>query len=328
MQHLPTAIADLALILGTAGLVILLFKKLHQPVVLGYLVAGFLVGPKTHFFPNISGSEGVHLWAEIGVIFLLFALGLEFSFKKLFRVGGVASLTALFKMIFMIGCGFVTGRLLGWNVMDSLFLGGLLSISSTSIVARTLEELGLKNRRFATVALGILVIEDLVAVLLLVLLTTVAMTREFAGMEMLYSILKLAFFLAIWFVTGIFLLPSFFKYSQKILNEETLLVVAVSLCLLMVVFASAVGFSSALGAFIMGSILAETIEGERIHHLINPIKDLFSAVFFISVGMLIDPDVLREHWQLVLLLSTVVIIGKPLAITTGAVLTGQTLRSA
>lgn len=327
MQHLPVAITDLALILGTAGFVTLLFKKLNQPIVLGYLVAGFLVGPKNSLFPTVSGDEGVQLWADIGVIFLLFALGLEFSFKKLLRVGGSSSLSATFEVSCMILFGFLTGKLLGWNFMDSLFLGGILSISSTSIVVRTLEELGFKNRRFVSVLLGILVIEDLVAVLLLVLLTTVAVTRNFAGLEMLFSSLKLVFFLSLWFVTGIFILPSFLQKAQKILNEETILVVAVGLCLLMVVFANNVGFSSALGAFITGSVLAETVEGERIHHLITPLKNLFSAVFFISVGMLIDPHVLREHWQLILLLSSVVIIGKTLAVTTGAVLSGQTLRS-
>ncbi len=327
MQHLPTAITDLALILGTAGFVTLLFKKLKQPVVLGYLVAGFLVGPRTSTFPSISGSEGVQLWADIGVIFLLFALGLEFSFKKLLRVGGASSVAALFEVSSMILFGFFTGKLLGWSFMDSLFLGGILSISSTSIVVRTLEELGFKNRRFVSGLFGILVIEDLVAVLLLVLLTTVAVTRNFAGMEMLFSSLKLAFFLSLWFITGIFLLPSFLKKAQKLLNEETILVVAVGLCLLMVVFANNVGFSSALGAFITGSVLAETIEGERIYHLITPLKNLFSAVFFVSVGMLIDPLVLQEHWKLILLLSAVVIVGKTVAVTIGAVLSGQTLKS-
>lgn len=327
MQHLPTAITDLALILATAGFVTLLFKKLNQPIVLGYLVAGFIVGPKTTMLPSISGSEGVQLWADIGVIFLLFALGLEFSFKKLLRVGGASSVAALFEVSCMILFGFTTGHLLGWNFMDSLFLGGILSISSTSIVVRTLEELGFKNRRFVGVLLGILVIEDLVAVLLLVLLTTVAVTRDFAGTEMLFSSLKLAFFLCLWFVTGIFLLPTFLKKSQKILNEETILVVAVGLCLLMVVFANKVGFSSALGAFITGSVLAETVEGERIHHLITPLKNLFSAVFFISVGMLIDPDVLTAHWRVVLILSAVVIFGKTIAVTIGSILSGQTFKS-
>lgn len=327
MQHLPAMIHDLALILGTAGLVTLLFKRLNQPIVLGYLVAGFLVGPKTSIFPTVIGVGSINLWAEIGVIFLLFALGLEFSFKKLMRVGGSASFTAVFEVSLMILFGYTTGQILGWSAMDSLFLGGILSISSTSIIIRTVEELGFKNLKFVGMVFGVLVIEDLVAVLLMVLLTTVALTRDFSGTEMLGAVLKLAFFLSIWFVAGIFLLPSFLKRAQKLLSEETVLVVAVGLCLMMVVFASNVGFSSALGAFITGSILAETIEGERIHHLIAPIKNLFSAVFFISVGMLIDPQIISIYWKEVLLLSAVVVVGKTLSVTLGSVLSGQTLKS-
>ncbi len=328
MQNLPSMISDLALILGTAGLVTLIFKRMNQPIVLGYLVAGFLVGPKTSIFPTIVGAESIHLWAEIGVIFLLFALGLEFSFKKLFRVGGSASFTAILEISLMMVFGYTSGRLLGWSPMDSLFLGGILSISSTSIIIRTIEELGFKNLKFVGMVFGVLVIEDLVAVLLMVLLTTVALTRDFAGTQMLGAIVKLSFFLSIWFVAGIFMLPSFLKRTQKLLTEETVLVVAVGLCLLMVVFATTVGFSSALGAFIMGSILAETIEGERIHHLVAPIKNLFSAVFFISVGMLIDPHIIATYWKEVLILSAVVIVGKTFSVTLGSVLAGQTLKTA
>lgn len=327
MHNLPALISDLALILGTAGFVTLVFKKLNQPIVLGYLVAGFLVGPKTTIFPSVVSRESINLWAEIGVIFLLFALGLEFSFKRLFRVGGAAGFTALLEICLMLVFGYSTGRLLGWSAMDSLFLGGILSISSTSIIFRTVEELGLKNMKFVGMVFGVLVIEDLVAVLLLVLLSTVALTRDFAGFQMLSAVVKLAFFLAVWFLAGIFLLPSFLKRAQKLLTEETVLVVAVGLCLLMVVFASAVGFSSALGAFITGSILSETIEGERIHHLIAPIKNLFSAVFFISVGMLIDPHLIMQYWKVVLILSLVVIAGKTFSVTLGSVLSGQTLKN-
>lgn len=327
MQHLPAMIHDLALILGTAGLVTLLFKRLNQPIVLGYLVAGFLVGPKTSIFPTVIGVESINLWAEIGVIFLLFALGLEFSFKKLMRVGGTSGFTALFEVTMMMTFSYTAGLLMDWSTMDSLFLGGILSISSTSIIIRTIEELGFKNLRFVGAVFGVLVIEDLVAVLLLVLLTTVGITKHFSGVEMAGATLKLAFFLSIWFVAGIFLLPSFLKRAQRLLSEETVLVVAVGLCLMMVVFANNVGFSSALGAFITGSILAETIEGERIHHLIAPIKNLFSAVFFISVGMMIDPHVIGMYWREVLFLSTVVILGKTFSVTIGSVLSGQTLKT-
>ncbi|MGZ3769781.1 MAG: cation:proton antiporter domain-containing protein [Bdellovibrio sp.] len=327
MHNLPALISDLALILGTAGLVTLIFKKMNQPIVLGYLVAGFLVGPKFTMFPSVVSHESIDLWAEIGVIFLLFALGLEFSFKRLLRVGGAAGFTAILEISLMIGFGYITGRLLNWSAMDSLFLGGIISISSTSIIFRTVEELGLKNMKFVSMVFGVLVIEDLVAVLLMVLLATVALTRDFAGFQMLSAVVKLAFFLAVWFLAGIFLLPSFLKRAQKLLTEETVLVMAVGLCLLMVVFASSVGFSSALGAFITGSILAETIEGERIHHLIAPVKNLFSAVFFISVGMLIDPHVIMNYWKIVLILSLVVIAGKTFSVTLGSVLSGQTLKT-
>ncbi|MGZ3786658.1 MAG: cation:proton antiporter domain-containing protein [Bdellovibrio sp.] len=327
MDNLPALISDLALILVTASFVILLFKKFNQSIVLGYLMAGFLVGPKAAFFPTVVSHDSISLWAEIGVIFLLFALGLEFSFKKLIRVGGAASFTALLEISLMMIFGYTTGLLLGWSSMDSLFLGGILSISSTSIIFRTIEELGLKNMKFVSMVFGILVIEDLVAVLLMVLLTTVALSRNFAGLQMLEAIVKLAFFLAVWFLVGIFLLPSFLKRIQKLLTEETVLVVAVGLCLLMVVFARSVGFSSALGAFVTGSILSETIEGERIHHLVAPIKNLFSAVFFISVGMLIDPHVILNYWGVILVLSAVVVVGKTLSVTLGSVLAGQTLKS-
>lgn len=327
MHNLSALISDLGLILGTAGLITLIFKKLNQPIVLGYLVAGFLVGPETTIFPSVVSRESINLWAEIGVIFLLFALGLEFSFKRLFRVGGAAGFTAVLEICLMIVFGYTTGRLLGWSTMDSLFLGGILSISSTSIIFRTVEELGLKNMKFVGMVFGVLVIEDLVAVLLLVLLSTVALTRDFAGLQMLGAVVKLAFFLAVWFLAGIFLLPSFLKKAQRLLTEETVLVVAVGLCLLMVVFASSVGFSSALGAFITGSILSETVEGERIHHLVTPIKNLFSAVFFVSVGMLIDPHVIMNYWKVVLILSLVVIIGKTFSVTLGSILSGQTLKT-
>lgn len=327
MHTLPTMISDLALILGVAGLVTLIFKRLNQPLVLGYLVAGFLVGSKATLFPTVVDGANVSLWGEIGVIFLLFALGLEFSFKRLLRVGGTAGFTAVFEITMMICLGFITGRLLGWSAMDSLFLGGILSISSTSIIVRTIEELGFKNLKFVGMVFGVLVIEDLLAVLLMVLLTTVALTRDFAGTQMLGAIVKLAFFLSLWFVAGIFLLPSFMKRAQRFLSEETLLVVSVGLCLLMVVFADAVGFSAALGAFIMGSILAETVESERIHSLVNPLKNLFSAVFFVSVGMLIDPVIIMTYWKEVLILSSVVILGKMISVTVGSVLSGQTLKT-
>ncbi|AFD05475.1 cation:proton antiporter domain-containing protein [Solitalea canadensis] len=326
MIHLPHLITDLALILASAGVTMLIFKKLKQPVVLGYLIAGLLVGPNFTLFPTISEIDSIKIWAEIGVIFLLFSLGLEFSFKKLVKVGGSASITAIVEVISMLGIGYLTGILLGWNQMDSIFLGGILSISSTTIIIRAFEELGVKSHKFATVVFGVLIVEDLVAILLLVLLSTLAASQQFAGDEMLMSGLKLTFFLALWFLGGIFLIPTFLKKAKKLMNDEMLLVVSLALCLLMVLLATAAGFSPALGAFVMGAILAETTAAEKIEHLVKPVKDLFGAVFFVSVGMLIDPKILVDYWFPVLIITVVTIFGKTLSSGLGALLSGQTLK--
>ncbi|MBO9203624.1 MULTISPECIES: cation:proton antiporter domain-containing protein [Niastella] len=326
MSHLPTLIQDLALILAIASVTTLLFKKLKQPVVLGYILAGILVGPNFSLLPSISDLEGVKVWADIGVIFLLFSLGLEFSFKKLVNIGGTAGVTGIFEVVCMVGLGYVTGKLMGWPFMDCIFLGGIIAISSTTIIIRSFDELGVKTRKFASVVMGVLVVEDLVAVLLMVLLSTLAVSREFAGMEMLYSVLKLAFFLFLWFLSGIFLIPGFLKWGRKIMNEETMLVISLGLCLLMVVAATYAGFSAPLGAFIMGSILAETPQAEKIEHLVQPVKNLFGAVFFVSVGLLIEPDMLMKYIGPVFILSFVVILGKTVNITFGALLSGQPLK--
>ena len=326
MAHLPALIQDLALILIAAGAMTLLFRAIGQPVVLGYIIAGFLVSPNVRWLPSIVDPEGVKVWAEIGVIFLLFSLGLEFSFKKLARVGASAAITAIVEVVGMVGVGFLIGRAFGWNSMDSLFLGGILAISSTTIIIRAFEELGLKTKGVARLVFGVLVIEDLVAILLMVVLTTVAVSQTFSGVEMGVSTLKLGFFLVLWFVLGIFLLPIFLKFTKRLLRSETLLIVSLGLCFLMVVTATKAGFSPALGAFIMGSILAETLEGERIEHLIEPVKNLFAAVFFVSVGMLIDPAVLTEYWKPILVITVGTIVGKTITTALGALASGQSLR--
>lgn len=325
MSELAPLIADLGLILSVAAVTTVVSKMVRQPVVLGYIVAGFLVGPHVAFLPTIADEESLRTWSEIGVIFLLFSLGLEFSFRKLMKVGGTATVTALVTVGFMIGAGFITGKLMGWSFMDSIFLGGILSISSTTIIYRAFDELGLKTASFARVVLGVLVVEDLVAILLLVLLSTLAVSRDFAGGALLFELGKLVFFLVLWFVVGIFIIPSLLKRTRKWMNDETLLVVSVALCLVMVHAAVVVGFSAPLGAFVMGSLLAETTKAERIEHLVKPVKDLFGAIFFVSVGMMIDPQVLREHWVPVLVLSAVTLIGQPLSSTFGAVVAGQPL---
>lgn len=326
MSHLPTLIQDLALILAIAGVTTLLFKKLKQPVVLGYILAGLLVGPNFSLLPSISDLEGVKVWADIGVIFLLFSLGLEFSFKKLVKIGGTAGVTGIVEISAMVALGFLTGKLLGWPTMDCIFLGGIIAISSTTIIIRAFDELNVKTRKFAGLVMGVLVIEDLMAVLLMVLLSTVAVSREFAGGEMLFSVFKLVFFLVIWFVSGIFILPGLLKWGRKLLNDETMLVISLGLCLLMVVFATYVGFSAPLGAFIMGSILAETPQAERIEHLVQPVKNLFGAIFFVSVGLLIEPALIMQHIVPVIILSLVVIVGKTVNVTLGALISGQPLK--
>ena len=325
---MPHLITDLALILGAAGVTTLLFRRLKQPVVLGYILCGLLVGPHFQLFPTVTDLAAIKTWAEIGVIFLLFALGLEFSFKKLAKVGSTAGITRVIEITAMILVGYTAGQLLGWPFMDRLFLGGILAISSTTIIFRAFEELGIKTRQFTSLVLGVLIVEDLVAVLLMVLLSTMAVSKEFAGSEMLLAIGKLLFFLTLWFLLGIFLLPTLLKKASKWLGSETLLIGAIGLCLGMVVFADRVGFSAALGAFVMGSILSETVYGEKIEHLMTPVKNLFGAVFFVSVGMLIDARMLWQYIGPVLLLSGLVILGKLLFVSGGALVAGRPLKQA
>ncbi|MNJ96792.1 Inner membrane protein YbaL [compost metagenome] len=327
MIHLPVLIEDLGFILITAAVVTLLFKFLKQPVVLGYLIAGFMVGPHITWIPTITDVDSIKVWAEIGVIFLLFGLGLEFSFKKLAKVGGSASITAFFEVVSMLGVGFLVGRIMGWSTMDSLFLGGILSISSTTIIVRAFEELNLKGRNFVSLVFGVLIVEDLFAILLLVLLSTVAATQALSGTALFSETARLAFFLALWFLVGIYLVPVFLKKIRGLLNDETTLVVAIGLCLGMVMIATAVGFSPALGAFVIGSILAETREGKRIEHLVIPVRDLFAAVFFVSVGMMIDPNVLREHAGTIAILTLVTIVGKFFSSGIGALVSGRSLKN-
>lgn len=328
MSQIPTLISDLAVILISAGLVTLLFKRLKQPVVLGYIVAGILAGPSIEQIPTVTDIESIRIWADIGVIFLLFALGLDFSFKKLMKVGGTAVIGAITIVIGMMTVGYTTGLSLGWGHMNSLFLGGMLSMSSTTIIFKAFDDMGLRNQRFAGVVFGILVVEDLFAVLLMVLLSTLAVSKHVQGVELLDSVVKLGVFLLFCFVIGIYLIPSFLKRTRRFLNEETLLIVSLGLCLGMVIIATKAGFSSALGAFVMGSILAETIEAERIERLIKPVKDLFGAIFFVSVGMLIDPLLLWQYKLPIFLLTAVVVTGQICFASFGVLLSGQPIKIA
>lgn len=328
MSQIPPLFSDLAVILISAGLVTLLFKKLRQPVVLGYIVAGILAGPSIKEIPTVTDVQSIHVWADIGVVFLLFALGLDFSFKKLMKVGGTAVTGAVTVVIGMMTLGYITGLSLGWGHMNSLFLGGMLSMSSTTIIFKAFDDMGLRNQRFAGVVFGILVVEDLFAILLMVLLSTLAVSKHVEGIELLNSVVKLGVFLLFCFVIGIYLIPSFLKKTHSFLNDETLLIVSLGLCLGMVMIATKAGFSSALGAFVMGSILAETINAEHIEKIVKPVKDLFGAIFFVSVGMLIDPVLLWEYKIPILILTLVVMIGQILFGSFGVLLSGQTVKVA
>lgn len=326
MGHLPGLILDLALILITAAITTLLFRRIKQPLVLGYIIAGFLVGPHLSLTPTVIDTENVETLAEIGVIFLLFSLGLEFSFKKLMRVGGSASITAFIEIITITVSGYFLGKAMGWSTMDSLFLGGMLASSSTTIIIKAFDELGVKTKQFARIVFGVLVVEDIVVILLMVLLSTVAVTKQFEGTEMLFTVGRLLFFLVLWFIAGIFLIPSFLRKVKALLDEETLLILSIGLCLGMVVVATQVGFSAELGAFIMGSIMAETTKAEKVEHVVKPVKDLFGAIFFVSVGMLIDPAAILEYRWPVLWVTLLTLFGKLISTTAGALLSGQPLK--
>ena len=326
MGHLPNLIRDLALILMAGAITTLIFRRIRQPLVLGYIIAGFLVGPHFHFLPTVADNENIGILAEMGVIFLLFSLGLEFSFKKLMRVGGAASITALVEIAFITFAGYYTGKWMGWSTMDSLFLGGMLASSSTTIIIRAFDELGIKTKQYARIVFGVLVVEDIVVILLMVLLSTIAVTKQFAGKEILFTIIKLVFFLALWFIMGIFLLPTLLRRARSLIDEETLLILSIGLCLGMVVLATAVGFSAELGAFIMGSIIAETTSAEKVEHVLKPVKDLFGAVFFVSVGMMIDPKAIIQYGWPVICVTLLTLFGKLLSTTAGALLSGQPLK--
>ncbi len=321
-------IQDLCIIMLTAGITSLLFKLFKQPVVLGYIVAGMLVGPHVLGGMWVTNEKNVETWGEIGVLFLLFSLGLEFSFKKLLKVGSTAVIGAGVIVVGMMIAGMVTAHLLDLGGLNALFLGGMLCMSSTTIVFKAIEEAGLRSHRFAGVCFGILIVEDLFAVVLMVLLTSIAVKNEFQGKELLWQVGKLVMYIAIWFILGILLIPTFLKKFKKFLNDETLTIFSIGLCLGMVLLAVQSGFSSALGAFVMGSVLAETIDAERIEHLVQPVKNIFGSIFFVSVGMMINPALLLQYWLPISIITLVVIVGQILFGCFGTLLSGQPLRVA
>ena len=328
MSHLAPLIADLALILICAGVMTLLFKKLKQPLVLGYVVAGFLASPHMAYTPSVMDTANIQTWADIGVIFLLFALGLEFSFKKIVKVGGAAIIAACTIIFCMILLGVAVGTAFGWKRMDCIFLGGMIAMSSTTIIYKAFDDLGMRKKQFTGLVLSVLILEDILAIVLMVMLSTMAVSHNFEGTEMLGSIAKLLFFLILWFVVGIYLIPVLLKKCRKLMSEETLLIVSLGLCFGMVVLAAHTGFSAAFGAFIMGSILAETVEAESIERLVKPVKDLFGAIFFVSVGMMVDPLMIVEYAGPIVVITLAVIAGQSLFGTLGVLLAGQPLKTA
>lgn len=328
MSTLPQLINDLALILIVAGVTTIIFKRLKQPLVLGYILAGFLAGPHMPYTPSIEEGETIKVWSEIGVIFLMFSLGLEFSFKKILKSGLSPIVAASFIMLMMWMMGFGAGHLLHWSTTDCTFVGGMLAMSSTTIIYKAFDDLGLMARRFANRVLGVLILEDILGIVVMVMLSAMAVSNKLEGSEMLWSLGKLGFFLMLWFLVGMWFIPTFFHNNRSFINKETLIVVSIGLCFMMVVVADNVGYSSALGAFMMGSILAETTEAERIDSSISSIKDLFGAIFFVSVGMMVSPSDLLAHWWPIVLLVLAIIFGQAVFGTLGYLLSGSTLKDA
>ena len=328
MGELPHLVKDLALILVVAGIVTIVFKKLKQPLVLGYVVAGFLVSPHMPYIMSVADRADISTWGDIGVMFLLFSLGLDFSFKKILKMGASPIISTCSIVFCMMMLGIVTGHLFGWSRMDSIFLGGMLAMSSTTIIYKAFDDLGLRQQRFAGLVMSVLILEDILAIVMMVMLSAIANGSNPDGGQMIGSLMKIGFFLILWFVVGIFLIPLMLRSMRKFINNETLLIVALGLCCAMAVLSTKVGFSSAFGAFVMGSILAETIEAERIIKVVEPVKNLFGAVFFVSVGMLVDPAILVEYSWPIVTLVLVIILGQVIFGSLSFLIGGQSLKSA
>ena len=328
MAEIPFLVKDLALILMVAGIVTIIFKKLKQPLVLGYIVAGFLVSPHMPYTMSVIDETDIKTWADIGVIFTLFSLGLDFSFKKIVKMGAspiIATVVIVFSMMML---GISIGHGFGWSKMDCIFLGGMLAMSSTTIIYKAFDDMGLRQQKFAGMVMSVLILEDILAIVMMVMLSAIAGGNNPDGEQMIGSVIKIAFFLVLWFIVGIFAIPLFLRSVRKLINNETLLIVALGLCCGMAVLSTKVGFSSAFGAFVMGSILAETIEAEKIIKLVEPVKNLFGAIFFVSVGMLVDPKILIEYAIPILALVGTILIGQAIFGTFGFMLGGESLKSA
>lgn len=328
MSELPPLIKDLALILIVAGVVTIVFKKLKQPLVLGYVVAGFLVSPHMPYIMSVNDNEDIGMWGEIGVIFLLFSLGLDFSFKKIIKMGTSPIITTCSIIFCMMTLGVLTGHAFGWSRMDCIFLGGMLAMSSTTIIYKAFDDLGLRQQRFAGLVMSVLILEDILAIVMMVMLSAIANGSNPDGGQMIESVIRIGFFLILWFVVGIFLIPQMLRSTRRLVNNETLLIVALGLCCAMCVLSTQVGFSSAFGAFVMGSILAETIEAEKIIKLVEPVKNLFGAIFFVSVGMMVNPSILTEYWLPILVLVIVILLGQAIFGSLSFLISGQSMKSA
>ena len=328
MSEVPTLINDLALILIVASTVTLLFKKLKQPLVLGYIMAGFIVSPHMPYTMSVMDTVDIKTWADIGVMFLLFSLGLDFSFKKIIKMGITPVITTLTIIFAMMTLGIVVGHAFDWKRMDCIFLGGMLAMSSTTIIYKAFTDMGLRQQKFAQPVMSVLILEDILAIVMMVMLSALASGNNPDGGEMIGSVVKIGFFLVLWFVVGIFAVPWFLRSTRKLINNETLLIVSLGLCCLMAVVSTKVGFSSAFGAFVMGSILAETIEAAKIEKLVAPVKDLFGAVFFVSVGMLVDPNIIVEYAVPIAVLVLTILLGQSIFGTFGFLIGGQSLKSA
>lgn len=328
MAEIPFLVKDLALILMVAGIVTLLFKKLKQPLVLGYIVAGFLVSPHMPYTMSVIDDNDIQTWADIGVIFTLFSLGLDFSFKKIVKMGASPIISTVVIVFCMMMLGISVGHGFGWNKMDCIFLGGMLAMSSTTIIYKAFDDMGLRQQKFAGMVMSVLILEDILAIVMMVMLSAIAEGSTPDGEQMFESVIKIVFFLILWFIVGIFAIPLFLRSVRKLINSETLLIVSLGLCCGMAVLSTKVGFSSAFGAFVMGSILAETIEAEKIIKLVEPVKNLFGAIFFVSVGMLVDPQILVDYALPILALVLTILIGQAVLGTFGFMLGGESLKSA
>lgn len=328
MSELPALIKDLALILIVAGIVTLIFKKLKQPLVLGYIVAGFIVSPHMPLTMSVIDKADIQTWADIGVMFLLFALGLDFSFKKILKMGLAPIIAAVSTVFFMMMIGMSVGHAFGWERMDCIFLGGMLAMSSTTIIYKAFDDMGLLQQSFAKLVMSVLILEDILAIVMMVMLSAIASGSNPDGGQMLGSLLKIGFFLVLWFVVGLYVVPSFLRCTRKLMTDETFVIVSLGLCCAMAWISTAVGFSSAFGAFVMGSILAETIEVERIEKVVEPVKNLFGAIFFVSVGMLVDPNVLVSYAVPILCLVLAILLGQAIFGTFSYMLSGQPLKTA